>query len=397
MIRPGDLLHVDFGITYLRLNTDTQQHAYVLRPGEVAAPAGLVRALAAGNRLQDILTENFAAGRSGNDILAGALAQAEAEGIDATIYTHPIGFHGHGAGPTIGPLGPAGRRTGARRLSALPQHGALDRTERGGPGPGMGRTDGEDHVGRGRILRRRAHLVYRRPSDRAVADPAMTSARTVVRSLLAGSIGALAILAAGAGYGLSAQMPHAWVLVGQDADDYRLRLDAEVAHSGASSMRLAARGNRRRSQWAASVQMVDATAYRGKRMRLGGYLRGDDLGSGGLWVRVDGILEGRYAMLALDNSEGRRIEETQEWEARDIVIDIPPEGVTILLGAMITGDGTLWVDDLAFDAVSGDVPLTTEPEVVITDQPYERPLGVFPTPTNLDFEREMEDPMELDR
>ena len=80
VIRPGDLLHVDFGITYLRLNTDTQQHAYVLRPGENAAPPGLVRALAAGNRLQDILTENFAAGRSGNDILAGALAQAEGRG-----------------------------------------------------------------------------------------------------------------------------------------------------------------------------------------------------------------------------------------------------------------------------------------------------------------------------
>ena len=102
VIRPGDLLHVDFGIKYLRLNTDTQQHAYVLKPGEDAAPGGLVRALAAGNRLQDILTENFAAGRSGNEILAGALEQARAEGIDATIYTHPIGFHGHGAGPTIG-------------------------------------------------------------------------------------------------------------------------------------------------------------------------------------------------------------------------------------------------------------------------------------------------------
>ena len=102
VIRPGDLLHVDFGIKYLRLNTDTQQHAYVLKPGEDAAPAGLVRAFAVGNRLQDILTDNFAAGRSGNEILAAALAQAKAEGIDATIYTHPIGFHGHGAGPTIG-------------------------------------------------------------------------------------------------------------------------------------------------------------------------------------------------------------------------------------------------------------------------------------------------------
>ena len=102
VIRPGDLLHVDFGITYLRLNTDTQQHAYVLRPGEADAPEDLKRALARGNRLQDILTAEFKTGRSGNEILAAALAEAGKEGIDATIYTHPIGFHGHAAGPTIG-------------------------------------------------------------------------------------------------------------------------------------------------------------------------------------------------------------------------------------------------------------------------------------------------------
>lgn len=102
VIMPGDLLHVDFGITYLRLNTDTQQHAYVLLPGETDAPEELRVALARGNRLQDILTEQFVTGRSGNDILASALAVAKDEGITASIYTHPIGFHGHAAGPTIG-------------------------------------------------------------------------------------------------------------------------------------------------------------------------------------------------------------------------------------------------------------------------------------------------------
>jgi hypothetical protein len=74
----------------------------MLRPGETDAPEGLRQALAIGNRLQDVLTEQFKEGRSGNDILAGALAQAASEGIRATIYTHPIGFHGHAAGPTIG-------------------------------------------------------------------------------------------------------------------------------------------------------------------------------------------------------------------------------------------------------------------------------------------------------
>jgi len=102
VIQPGDLLHVDFGITYLRLNTDTQQHAYVLRPGETDAPQELRDALAAGNRLQDILTGNIQTGRTGNDILARSLAQAKEEGITPSIYTHPIGYHGHAAGSTIG-------------------------------------------------------------------------------------------------------------------------------------------------------------------------------------------------------------------------------------------------------------------------------------------------------
>lgn len=102
VIMPGDLIHIDFGIEYLGLSTDTQRNAYVLRPGETDAPDGLKEALATGNRLQDILTDEFETGRTGNEILASALEKAEAEGIDATIYTHPIGYHGHAAGPTIG-------------------------------------------------------------------------------------------------------------------------------------------------------------------------------------------------------------------------------------------------------------------------------------------------------
>ena len=104
VIMPGDLLHCDFGITYLRLNTDQQQHAYVLRAGETDAPDYLKQALAVGNRLQDIFTNNFKEGRSGNEVLAMSRAQAIAEGITPSIYTHPIGYHGHAAGTTLGML-----------------------------------------------------------------------------------------------------------------------------------------------------------------------------------------------------------------------------------------------------------------------------------------------------
>ncbi len=102
VIQPGDMLWTDFGITYLGLNTDTQQLAYVLRPGERDAPAGLRAGLADANRAQDLLLASFRTGLSGNEILAAALARTRAAGINATIYSHPLGPHGHGAGAAIG-------------------------------------------------------------------------------------------------------------------------------------------------------------------------------------------------------------------------------------------------------------------------------------------------------
>jgi hypothetical protein len=101
-IMPGDLIHVDFGITYLRLNTDTQQHAYVLDVKENKVPAELVKAFDSGNKLQDIFTSNFKIGRTGNEVLRVSRNQAIEQGLKPTIYTHPIGFHGHGAGTTLG-------------------------------------------------------------------------------------------------------------------------------------------------------------------------------------------------------------------------------------------------------------------------------------------------------
>jgi Xaa-Pro aminopeptidase len=102
VIQRGDVLHCDFGITALGLNTDTQHMGYVLRDGERDAPDGLKRALLNSNRLQDLLFAEMRPGRSGNQVLAAALSAMRAAGINGTIYTHPIGDRGHGAGPLIG-------------------------------------------------------------------------------------------------------------------------------------------------------------------------------------------------------------------------------------------------------------------------------------------------------
>jgi hypothetical protein len=102
VIQRGDVLHCDFGIVAFRLNTDTQHMGYVLREGETDVPAGLKRALANSNRLQDIVVSELRPGRTGNEILRASLARMRAEGIDGTVYSHPVGVHGHGAGPLIG-------------------------------------------------------------------------------------------------------------------------------------------------------------------------------------------------------------------------------------------------------------------------------------------------------
>ena len=102
IIQKGDLLHCDFGITYLRLNTDCQQHAYVLNEGETEVPEYLVEAFKKGNQLQDIFTNNFIEGKTGNEILLKSLQEAKKLGLQPSIYTHPLGSYGHSAGPTIG-------------------------------------------------------------------------------------------------------------------------------------------------------------------------------------------------------------------------------------------------------------------------------------------------------
>jgi Xaa-Pro aminopeptidase len=102
VFQPGDMVWLDFGITYLGLNTDTQHLAYILKPGETDAPAGLKAGLANANKVQDALTASFATGKSGNEMLLEARAKALAKGLAPNIYSHPIGFHGHAAGSAIG-------------------------------------------------------------------------------------------------------------------------------------------------------------------------------------------------------------------------------------------------------------------------------------------------------
>jgi Xaa-Pro aminopeptidase len=102
VIRRGDMLHTDFGLVYLGLSTDTQHNAYVLKEGETDAPQGLKDGLKAANTLQDLTMKYARVGETGNQALKGAREAAIKAGLVPSIYCHPVGYHGHGAGPPIG-------------------------------------------------------------------------------------------------------------------------------------------------------------------------------------------------------------------------------------------------------------------------------------------------------
>ncbi|HPF16802.1 MAG TPA: M24 family metallopeptidase, partial [Thermotogota bacterium] len=102
VIQRGDILHCDMGLEYFGLQSDTQRLAYCLCEGQTKTPQGLTEAFKTGNRFQDIVTSKFRVGATGNQIFSEAIKEARSQGIDATLYSHPIGIHGHGAGPIIG-------------------------------------------------------------------------------------------------------------------------------------------------------------------------------------------------------------------------------------------------------------------------------------------------------
>ena len=119
VIHEGDLLHVDFGITAMGMNTDVQHMAYVLRTsqGEIDAPAGLKDGLRKANRMQDIVLENMRAGKTGNEVLSEVLAQMADEEIQGQIYCHPIGDWGHAPGAVMGESHQYYRSSSGRELT----------------------------------------------------------------------------------------------------------------------------------------------------------------------------------------------------------------------------------------------------------------------------------------
>ncbi len=178
-----------------------------------------------------------------------------------------------------------------------------------------------------------------------------------------------------------ADYPRDW---GGGGGGYKLFLDATTKHGGQSSGSIQSTDGP--GNFGTFTQWLRADRYRGKRLRLTGFLKIEGVGPGGagLWMRVDGK---EKTSIAFDNMEKRRPRGTSDWKPYEVVLDVPDEAEEIYFGCLLVGPGKAWVDDLRFEVVGKDVP-TTQLDVTPDDRGKDQPpfKVTRTTPTNLDFE-----------
>src|SRR5262245_1735690 len=168
------------------------------------------------------------------------------------------------------------------------------------------------------------------------------------------------------------------------ADHYLIYVDSVIKHGGQASASIKFNRGDDQDPWTSLAQPIAADEYRGKRVRLSGWLKTVDAGEGALWMRIDG----EQRLLALDIMNDRSVSGTTDWKMYSVVLDVPREARNILLGVLLNGKGQIWADDLAFEVVDRNIAVTNKgPAEGIEDPDYaKRPKATITRPINLGFE-----------
>jgi hypothetical protein len=214
----------------------------------------------------------------------------------------------------------------------------------------------------------------RKSRDRGIEQPfpsfllqkplIMSTARSLLRSgLLFGASIAL----------LSFELPAGWLKAGNKPDSYDMGTDAGAGRDGKSAATIKSIYKKVKG-FGTLMQMVPADSFAGKRVRMSAYVKAENVGDwAGLWFRVD--KKGNGGSLAFDNMRDRPIKGTADWTAYEVVLDVAKDATGVAYGALLSGTGQIWFDDLKFEFVDLTVPTTGRSDTITV------------VPSNLDFEK----------
>lgn len=156
------------------------------------------------------------------------------------------------------------------------------------------------------------------------------------------------------------QIPKGWGKTGLEPQNYEMHLDTSVKQSGNASATMRSTASITKEGFAAAIQSIKPDEFRGKRVRLSGYLKSEGVAEwAGLWLRIDS--EDPAIMLEFDNMDDRPVKGTSDWTKYEIVLDVPSEAAEIVFGFFLNGKGQIWADDLEIEVVGKDVVKTSLP------------------------------------
>jgi hypothetical protein len=173
------------------------------------------------------------------------------------------------------------------------------------------------------------------------------------------AICALSVLA------LRADAPRGWHLAGSKAAEYETNVDADQSYQGQGSASLKSKGTAV-DGFGTLMQSISAEKYKGSKVRLSGLVKSEDVTHwAGLWMRVD---KGTEA-LAFDNMQKRGIRGTTGWQRYYVVLDVPKDATKIAFGILLSGPGSVWLNNPKLEIVSTDEASTNVPEQILPESP----------------------------
>ncbi|MEI8279245.1 MAG: hypothetical protein WCG87_05735 [Bacteroidota bacterium] len=177
---------------------------------------------------------------------------------------------------------------------------------------------------------------------------------------------------------MSYDIPKGWIRAGSSPESYDMGTDPGSGMKGGNAATIKSTEPHIKG-FGTLMQNFDATEYRGKRIRLSGYVKAKEVKLwAGLWLRIDGKdYDGKRKTTAFDNMFNRAIIGTKDWTKCEIVLDVSQDATNIAFGALMDGNGQIWFDGLKIEEVSKDVPTTASGNIDST--------GKSKRPTNLDF------------
>jgi hypothetical protein len=207
------------------------------------------------------------------------------------------------------------------------------------------------------------------------------------RNLIAGALLGGFLLPAGMGRA-HGQEPEGWLNRSTEPAAYEVVLDGTVKHGGKSSCRIQSKDSPPENASAFLTQAFRAKEYRGKRVRLSGYIRAEGFDGE---ARMGMLVFNEEALLARDHMrDDRAVTGATDWRKVEIVLHAPEGSEAIQIYLEVRGKGKVWFDDLKLEPVGKDAKLTSEfePEKYLTKRSV---ASVAAKPSNLDFETAAKD------